>query len=68
MASASVPVTDVQDSDSDSDAMTRQGQDSPRLNLCYLTLRMALFHSKSLLEDKTVIVELGESQPSIVVE
>ena len=37
------------------------GQDSPRLNLYYLGLWLALFLSKTLLVEKTVIVELDES-------
>ena len=40
-----------------------QGQDSQRLNLYYLPLILALFQSKTLLVEKTVIVELGESRP-----
>ena len=40
-----------------------QGQDSPRLNLYYLSAWLALFQSKTLLVEKTVIVELGESWP-----
>ena len=39
------------------------GQDSPSLNLYYLSLWLALFQSKILLVEKTVIVELGESWP-----
>ena len=40
-----------------------QGQDSPRLNLYYLSLWLALFQSTILLVEKTVIVELGEFWP-----
>ena len=38
-------------------------QDSPMLKLCYLSLWLALFRWKTLLVEKTVIVEIGESQP-----
>ena len=37
------------------------GLDSPTLKLSYLSLWLALFQGKTLLEEKTVIVELGES-------
>ena len=40
-----------------------QGQDSLRLNLYYLSLWLAVFQSKTLLVEKTVSVELGESWP-----
>ena len=39
------------------------GWDSPLLKLYYLSLWLAIFQWKSQLEEKTVIVELGESQP-----
>ena len=41
------------------------GQDSPRLYLYYLSLWLALYQSKTLLVEKTVIVELGESWPRV---
>ena len=41
-----------------------QGRDSPTLKLSYLSLWVALFQGKTLLEEKTVIVELGESWPT----
>ena len=41
------------------------GWDSPTLKLCYLCLWLALFQLKTLLEEKSVIVELGESQPRL---
>ena len=37
--------------------------DSPRLKICYLSFRLALFKWKAQLEEKTVKVELGDSQP-----
>ena len=40
-----------------------QGQDSPSLKLYYLSLWLSLFQWKTLLVEKTVIVELGESWP-----
>ena len=40
-----------------------QGQDSTTLKLCYLSLLLATFQEKTLLEEKTVMVELGESWP-----
>ena len=40
-----------------------QGRDSPTLKLYYLSLLLALSQIKTLLEEKTVIVELGESWP-----
>ena len=40
-----------------------QGQDSPTLKLCYLSFQLVTFLLKTLLEEKTMIVELGESQP-----
>ena len=40
-----------------------QGQDSPSLKLYYLSLWLSLFQWKTLLVEKTVIVELGESRP-----
>ena len=43
-----------------------QGWDSPTLKLYYLRLQLSLFQWKTMLVDKTVIVELGESQPSIL--
>ena len=39
------------------------GQDSPSLKLYYLSLWLSLFQWKTLLVEKTVVVELGESQP-----
>ena len=39
------------------------GQDSPTLKLCYLKFILLTFQCKTLVEEKTVIVELGESQP-----
>ena len=42
------------------------GQDSPTLKLCYLSFQLVTFLLKTLLEEKTVIVELGESQPSVI--
>ena len=43
-----------------------QEQDSPRLNLYYLSLWLALSQSKILLVEKIVIVELGKSRPSML--
>ena len=40
-----------------------QGWDSPTLKLYYLSLWQSLFQWKTLLVEKTVIVELGESWP-----
>jgi hypothetical protein len=40
-----------------------QSWDSPKLKFCYLFLWLALSQWNTLLEEKTVIVELGESQP-----
>ena len=40
-----------------------QSQDSPTLKLCYLGFKLVTFLLKTLLKEKTVIVELGESQP-----
>ena len=45
------------------DKKSFQGQDSPRSNHYYLSLWLAIFQSKTLLVEKTVIVEHGESQP-----
>ena len=39
------------------------GRNSPSLKLYYLRLLLWLFQWKTLLVEKTVIVELGESQP-----
>ena len=39
------------------------GPDSPTIKLCYLSFQLVAFLLKTLLEEKTVIVELGESQP-----
>ena len=41
--------------------LTDLGRDSPTLKLSNLGLWLALFQGKTLLEEKTVIVELGES-------
>jgi hypothetical protein len=41
-----------------------QGRDSPSLELCYLSLWLALLQWKRLLGEKTVIVELDDSQPT----
>ena len=39
------------------------GQDSPTLKPCYHSFQLLTFLFKTLLEEKNVIVELGESQP-----
>ena len=39
------------------------GQDSPTLKLCYLSPWQGVFQLKTLLVEKPVIVEVGESQP-----
>ena len=44
-----------------------QGWDSPTIKLYYLSLKLALLQWKTMLVEKTVIVELGESQPWIIV-
>ena len=44
-----------------------QGWDSPTLKLCYLSFLLLTFQWKTLLQEKTVIVELGESQPRWIV-
>ena len=40
-----------------------QGWDSPTFKLYYLSLKRAFFQWKTMLVEKTVIVELGESRP-----
>ena len=46
-----------------------QGQDSPTLKLCYyLSPWLGVFQWKTLLVEKTVIVEVGESQPRFLPE
>ena len=40
-----------------------QGWDSPTLNFCYLSFLLVTSQWKTLLEEKTVMVELDESQP-----
>ena len=42
------------------------GQDSPSLKLYYLSLWLSLFQWKTLILEKNVMVELGESQPCIL--
>ena len=44
-----------------------QGQDSLTLKHFYLSFLLRNFQLKTLLEDKTVIVELGESKPSYII-
>ena len=39
------------------------GQNSPTYKLCNLSFLLVTFQLKTLLEEKTVIVELGEYQP-----
>ena len=41
--------------------MHESGQDSPKLKL--FSFQLVIFKLQTLLEEKTVIVELGESQP-----
>ena len=41
-----------------------RGPDSPTLKLCYLSFIWVTFRLQTLLEEKTVIVDFGESQPS----
>ena len=43
-----------------------QGWYSPSLKLYYLSICLPLFHWKTMLEEKTVIVDLGESLPRSV--
>ena len=40
------------------------GRDSPSLKLCCLSFQLVTLKLKALLEENTVIVELGECQPS----
>ena len=41
-----------------------QGRDSPSLKLCCLSFQLVTLTLKALLEENTVLVELGEFQPS----
>ena len=45
-----------------------QGQDSPSFKIYYLSLGLSLFQRKTLQVEKTVIVELVESQPRVLAE
>jgi hypothetical protein len=56
-------VTEILDVFKQLDMKRHHGWDSPTLKLCYICPWLALFQLKTLLKEKSVIAELGESQP-----